>query len=316
MALTRRRLLLVLGGAAAAGAAAHFGLPRPREATRRGSALGTTVAMTASGPDPEGALDAAFAELRAVEEAMSLYRPLSQIRRLNHDGVLHSPHPYLVEVMTQARRLSERSGGAFDVTVQPLWDLCSRETTPSDRDLSAALERVDWRRVAVDRDRIALGPGMAVTLNGIAQGYATDRALAALRSRGVVHAIVDAGEIGAAGRPRTVGIQHPRVPGAWIDLARLEGRCMATSGDYGAASPGGPPLRHLFDPRTGRTPAHFAGVTVVSGSATEADGLSTAVFVAGLERGLGLIEAAGAEALFVFKDGSVKATKGFPRADA
>src|SRR6185503_16682220 len=103
-----------------------------------------------------------------------------QLSRLNRDGVLDHPDPYLVEVLRAAASVSERSGGAFDATVQPLWqiyaDAKKAGRLPDADAVREAAARVDWRNVDVSADRIRLrGAGMAVTLNGIAQGFAADR---------------------------------------------------------------------------------------------------------------------------------------------
>jgi thiamine biosynthesis lipoprotein len=130
----------------------------------------------------------------------------------------------------------------------------------------------------------------------------------------VAQALVDTGELGGYGKPWTVGVQHPREPEAYVDLAKLDGRCMATSGDYATSFSPDRAANHIFDPRTGRSPRHFSSVTVVAPTGMAADALSTAIFVVGLERGLELARASGAEALFVLKDGRAMATRGFPHA--
>ncbi len=319
--LTRRRFLLALGGAGAVGCV--LGWRPPSEARREGRALGTTVSMTAFHPDPgqaERALDAAFAELEHVEAVMSLYRPGSQLCRLNRDGVLLDPDPALFQVLACAQAFSLATEGAFDVTVQPLWEAyaaAKREgRITSATEIEAARARVGWRGLRISPERTSLEPGMAVTLNGIAQGFAADRAIAALRAHGVEDALVDTGEEGAFGRPRKVGIQHPRVPGAFVDAVRLEGRCLATSGDYETSFSPDRAQNHIFDPRTGSSPQHFSSVSVLAPSGMLADALSTALFVLGPDKASALLAANDAEALFVGKDGSVKATGGFPHADA
>lgn len=294
--------------------------------TRAAKALGSEVSITAlheRGEVAEQAVAAAFDELELVEELMSIYRPHSQLSRLNRDGFLEAPHAHLVHVLRAATDLSRTSGGAFDVTVQPLWalyaDAQKQGRLPGPEDVEAARRRVDWRRLQVADQRISLrGEGAAVTLNGIAQGFATDRALATLRAHGIEHALVNAGEIGPLGqRPDgdawTVGVQHPRQAEAYIALTKLDGRALATSGDYATSFTRDRACNHIFDPRTGRSPEEFASVSVVAKTAMEADALSTAVFVAGVERGLQLIEAApGADAFFVLKSGRTLTTRGFP----
>jgi thiamine biosynthesis lipoprotein len=346
MSPVNRRKFLVLaagaGGLAALGSGYRFlsrasgplrdspdtpGLPGLSLAKRTSHVLGAKVTMVALHEDKavvEKALDAAFGELTLVDELLSVYRSDSQVGRLNQDGSFAHPHPYFVEVLKKSTEISELSGGAFDVTVQPLWQLYAREKAagrlPDASAIQEARRRVDWRKLEVSRDRVLLkGQGMAITLNGIAQGFAGDKVLAALRSHGIRHALVDTGEIGALGRKSdgeawTVGIQHPRRDDAYVGLARLEGACLATSGDYVTTFTPDRAHHHIFDPATGHSPVEFASVTVLAPTGTEADGLSTAVFVLGVEKGFALLERIpGAEALAVKKDGEVLATSGFPR---
>ena len=175
--------------------------------SRTSWALGSDVSITVlhrDTPAGEAAIDAAFQELNLVEDVMSLYRGDSQLCRLNRDGVLDGPHPYLVEVLQAAQLISQRSSGAFDVTVQPLWDLYAkaqhRNQLPSDEDVDAARRKVDWKRLHVSPSQIRLnGHETAITLNGIAQGFAADRVAAVLREHRVNNALIDTGEIGALG---------------------------------------------------------------------------------------------------------------------
>ena len=179
------------------------------------------------------------------------------------------------------------------------------------------MAEVRARTVAGRRVRLT-DKGMAITLNGIAQGYAADRVRSVLQSHGVTNALVDVGELAPVGtksstQPWTAGIQHPREPDAYVSLARLNGRCLATSGDYATAFSPDKRYNHIFDPATGCSPLEFSSVSVVAPTATEADALSTAVFVLGLEKGAELVRATnGADALLVRKDGSVVRTDGFP----
>jgi thiamine biosynthesis lipoprotein len=265
--------------------------------------------------------------LTAIEKVMSLYEPESQLCRLNREGMLRDPHPHLVAVLQQARAMSEASGGAFDVTVQPLWDVyaeAKRANRPPDpAAVEAARAKVDWRRVEILPAEIRLhGSGTAVTLNGIAQGFAADRVVETLRHHGIERALVNTGEIAALGdkshgKPWTVGIQHPRRRDAFVAIVALANRCLATSGDY--ATPLSADLRdhHIFDPRLGHSPATFSSVSVVAPTACEADALSTTVFVLGITDGLKLVRSKPErEALLVLKDGRVLATEKFPTSNS
>jgi thiamine biosynthesis lipoprotein len=297
-----------------------------REHRRAGRAFGTTVSVAAWHTDEQvasDAVDAAFTELLLVEELMSIYQSDSQLSRLNRRGVLDNPHPYFVEVLQASQEMSRRSNGAFDITVQPLWRLFSDAkkagALPTAAEIERARRAIGWRRVVIAPDQVRLrGRGTQITLNGIAQGYAADRAASALVARGVAHALVDAGEIGAirdkpSGDSWSVGVQHPRCDDAYVSVARLNGRCLATSGDYATTFSNDYRFNHLFDPRTGTSPTEFASVSIAATTAMLADALSTAVFVLGIDQGLSLVQSTpGADALMVLKDGRVLRTGGFP----
>lgn len=297
-----------------------------QEYRRTSHALGCDITMVVLHHDAsigEKALDAAFAELERVEQVMSIYRPQSQLSRLNENGVFNDPDPYLVQVLEECRLISQRSDGAFDVTVQPLWVLYAAAQRsgklPSDVEIDEARKKVGWRRVSISGSEIRfLESGMAITLNGIAQGFAADRAMEALRRHGIAHALVNTGEISSLGRkaggePWMVGIQHPRQPDAYLGLAQLDGRCMTTSGDYETKFSDDFVYNHIFDPASGRSPQAFSSVSVVAPTATEADGLSTAIFVLGAEKGLALARASNhVDVLLVMKDGQTLVTDGFP----
>ena len=314
--LGRRRFIALAAGACGAGAW-WLGEKRLKTVTETSRALGAHVTMTVLHEEESvarAAVAAAFAELEAIEDVMSLYRGGSQICRLNRDGALAQPDARLLEVLRCATEIAEKSGGAFDITVQPLWALAGKDAD------AAALGLVDWRRVRFDERRVVLGAGMAITLNGIAQGYAADAAMRVMRAHGVRHALIDAGELGAMGRSRgrepwSAGIQHPRAADAFAAVARLEDCCLATSGDYETAFSADFSRHHIVDPRSGRSPGELASVSVAAPTAMIADALSTAAFVLGAERGLALLrEFPGSDALLITKNGRRLATPGFPSA--
>ena len=171
-------------------------------------AVGTIINIAVVHADEKLARRAIHAALDAaqqVDRLMSIYHADSQVFRLNRDGVLHQPDPQLLAVLEQARGLSLLTDGAFDISVQPLWHAYSvaaaRGTLPDAQQQDRALALVDWRGVKSSKSRIELArPGMAVTLNGLAQGYAADVALAAVRAHGIEHALLDTGEFAARGR--------------------------------------------------------------------------------------------------------------------
>lgn len=329
-AFGRRRLLLaglgVLGGASLDRLAFQDESQARVESRRRSRALGSEIELTVlheSAEAGERAIDAALAAIDEVEQVMSLYRSSSQLCELNRTGGLDQPHADLVKVLNLAQQLSADTAGAFDVSMQPLW-LCwsqaKRELRlPYPAEIAAARQLVDWQAIAVSPQRISLQqPGMQLTLNGVAQGFAADRAVESLRSSGVAHALINTGEIHslgrkAAGEPWSVGIQHPHHDDAYVALTRLQGRALSTSGDYATSFTPDRRHHHIVDPRVGLSPTELSSVSIVAPTAVEADALSTAVLVLGREAGLRLIATrSNVDALLVDKRGRVTKTPGFP----
>jgi thiamine biosynthesis lipoprotein len=294
--------------------------------SKTGHALGTQVKITLFHDDAdlaEKAMNNAFAAIEQVEQLMSIYRPNSQLSQLNREGHLNSPHPDFLRVLETANHLSKRSKGAFDITIQPLWKLyyesSQRNASPNKKAIETALTKVDWHQLEISPQAITLHhPGAAITLNGIAQGYAADVACQALRSHGIHSALIDTGEIGTIGthvqkNEWTIGIKHPRNAEALLGLAALRGRCLATSGDYETRFSDDYQNHHLLDPRTGRSPEELSSVSVVAPTAMQSDLLSTAVFLMGLQDGKKLIEnTPNTEAWFVTKSGEQITTTNFP----
>ena len=131
-----------------------------RSVTRIGWAFGSTASITALHRERticRRALSASFDELERVERLMSIYRANSQLSQLNRHRSLTDPDPLLVEILLTAQAFSEKTGGAFDVTIQPLWqlyaDMHRDGRLPSEADARAAHALVDWRRVEVTPER-------------------------------------------------------------------------------------------------------------------------------------------------------------------
>jgi thiamine biosynthesis lipoprotein len=289
-------------------------------------AFGTNVSVAVVHADRRvalAALDEALGAARMVDRLMSICRVDSQVHTLNAHGVLAAPDPHLLAVLAQARALSVLTRGAFDITVQPLWQAYADAAGPSRRPLRSDRVKagglVNWERVQADTGRVALEkPGMKITLNGLAQGYAADLALAALRARGIEDALVDMGEFSAAGTrqdglPWALGVEDPRKPGALAATLQLAGRCVATSGDYAAWFTPDFVHHHIFDPATGESPQELASVTVVAPNAMLADGLSTAFMVMGSRKAHALAaKLPGVELMTINKRGIVWKSRSFP----
>jgi thiamine biosynthesis lipoprotein len=322
--ISRRRTLAIFAGAATALVA---GRSRAAQAPRlfewTGTALGAkaTIKLYAgSAAYATEALDAAAAEIERLENEFSLYRPISALSRLNRDGRLLNPSLDMRYLLTEAVRFGKLSGGAFDVTVQPLWDLYATHFSRYPEDISGppaevvarAVRLVDYRRIQLEPDRIMLPSGMAVTLNGIAQGYLTDRVADLLSARGWNNVLVNLGELRGLGahpdgRPWTTALPsrfdaHHRA--AMIPLSQ---RAIATSSGVATRFEATGRCHHLFSPASGRSARTYAAVTVAAPRATVADALSTALYVAPLSAAEPMLsECPGVEAWLWFADGSVE----------
>jgi FAD:protein FMN transferase len=298
---TRRRFLRVV--AAAAGlppiiATVRATAPKARVHSWQGEVLGALSELTLWHPD------AAFAqrsilrvrrEIERFEQIFSLYRRASEISRLNEAGKLLKPSPELRQLIEESQRLGELSGGAFDISVQPLWRLYeahfwSRSEIQPDiaaraRDVAHAM--VDFRQIESRAAAIGFGrAGMAITLNGIAQGYISDAITDMLRNEGYESAVVDLGEYRTIGRhpdgrPWRIGIRDGGHVGSIERVVDLEDMALAVSGGYGTTFEASGQCHHIFDPRTGASANRLVDVAVIGPRATAADGLATAICVAG-----------------------------------
>jgi thiamine biosynthesis lipoprotein len=258
----------------------------------RGTLLGAVATMQIHHEDRDEAqrlVSLANTEARRLERLFSLYLEDSALVELNRSSILVAPATELVDLLTISRRYAELTNGMFDPTVQPLWDVYANHFSQAIADpagpprsaVRAALTHVGCDRLTISRDRIVMPRGTAVTLNGIAQGYVTDKIVDLLRSRGVVHSLVDMGEtraIGARpdGQPWEVGIAAPDLPGRTEAIMPIIDRAVSTSGAYGFRFDPQGRFNHLFDPATGGCAYRYRGVTTVSRSATAADASSTA----------------------------------------
>ncbi|MCY4480631.1 MAG: FAD:protein FMN transferase [Rhodospirillales bacterium] len=299
---TRRRFVAI--AAAAAGlpfAALRAGAETAHLHRWSGIALGAAAEIVLYDPDATRArrlIARCVEEIDRLEDVFSLYRPESAICRLNRDGHLKAPPLELVALLAEARSYSERTDGIFDVTVQPLWRLYAAHFArpgaaprgPAEAEHARAQALVDYRTVEIEPGEVRFArPAMAITLNGIAQGYITDRVAALLHDAGMGDVLLDIGEVRALGRhpdgrPWRVGIRRAAEPEIVARTVTLTDRAVATSA--GIASPFDASGRHhhLFDPATGR-PAPGAGqVSVIAPRATMADAVSTALAVSPPER--------------------------------
>jgi len=319
--ISRRNVLKILAATAALPAGVLLLRGRaaaPAPVQWHGETLGARASLTLWHSDP-GVARRTIARMRTeierLEGVFSLYRSDSEISRLNRNGALPRPSGDLLTVLDESRRIAEVSGGAFDPTVQPLWNVYAGAGAavatggPDPAILAEARALTDF--TAIDAGPRAIGFGkarMAITLNGIAQGYITDRITDLLRNEGFEQAMVELGEtraLGAApgGQPFNVGLMNPAAPGIVDRAVTLADEALSVSGGYGMRFGGD--AHHIFDPATGRSANRLLDVAVVAPRAIHADALSTAIFVAGEQRASDILRAyPPARAMITRSDGS------------
>lgn len=229
-------------------------------------------------------------EASRLEDIFSLYKQDSELSRLNRAGALAAPSPELINLLSICRTCWELSDGLFDPTVQPLWDCLKQHFSQPSADPAGplqalwdkALTKVGFGHVLFDDNRVVFAkPAMALTLNGIAQGYISDRVTDMLRSEGVKHALVDMGEYRALGgqpdgKPWRIGISRLEATSkveAFIDIAD---QGLATSSFSGFQFDENGQFNHLLNPKTGYSASLYEYLTVVSRDAARADAWATA----------------------------------------
>ena len=244
----------------------------------------------------------AFAEVVRIEGLMSTYIESSEISEINRAAAQGpvAAGDELINLILRSLDISMLTRGAFDITydsVGQYYDFRTRQR-PDAAKIQEELERIDYRLVAVHRLEGTvrfLAPGVRINLGGIAKGYAVERAVSLLRSRGIQHGIVTAGGdtrlLGdRRGKPFMVGIRDPRKDDEVAMTIPLEDAAISTSGDYERYfEEDGKRYHHIIEPTTGLPAGGVRSATIVGPDAVLTDALSTSVFVLGVDQGLRLI---------------------------
>lgn len=241
----------------------------------------------------------AFDEISRLEKIFSVFIPDSEVSKLNGSGI-DAVSSEMLELMKISKYYSEISAGAFDITVLPLIELWKNSKKEGKMPSTAAIEKakklVCSKKILIDgkNKRITFAEkGMKVDFGGIAKGYAVDRAYELLKKNGV-----EAGMVNAGGNMRVwgdrvwnVALQNPRDKTEYVTVLRLKNESVATSGDYERYFfLDKKRVSHIINPLSGYSADKSISATIITKNATDADALSTAVFVLGPEKGIGLIE--------------------------
>lgn len=281
---SRRRFLSISAALAVLPVSAYAEAPLVQW---RGTALGAGTTMRLAGVDQSNAQETILAvqsEINRLESIFSIYRQTSALSRLNRTGRLKNPPPELLELVSLSGVLHRATDGAFDPTIQPLWMLYAQKAaegkTPQPAEIQQVRELTGWTGLHYSSDAIRFAhDGMALTFNGIAQGYIADKIADLLRVRGMTQILIDMGEIFALGRkpngtPWQAGIATP--DNEILKQLPLENRAIATSAPLGTLIEANHRVGHILDPRSGVPSKSWKLVSVSADRAALADGLSTA----------------------------------------
>ena len=255
--------------------------------TWTGIALGADSNMTLFHKDKSYAkesLNICINEIKRLENIFSLFDNNSSISQLNKEGYILNPPKELVEVLNFANNISENTNGAFDATVQPLWIIHKsyskhKNIAILNDEIQKVKNLISYKNIEINKNKIYFKKeNMQITLNGIAQGYITDKITNILEQRGFTNVLVNLGEfnsIGGYDENRDWNIATPYLND--IKYLKLNNNAVASSGGYGTRFD--EKYHHLFDVNTGTSANYINSVTIKASNAMLADALSTAVFV-------------------------------------
>jgi thiamine biosynthesis lipoprotein len=260
----------------------------------------------------KSAFRAAFNRVRELDAILSDYKPDSELNGISRNPLRISED--LFRVLAASQKLSEKTGGAFDVTLGPvirLWrEARKNNRLPDNEALREAGSRCGYRKLHLDvanRTATLDQAGMQLDVGGIAKGYAADEALAVLKQLGIRNALVAASGDLAFGDPPP-GQRGWRIGvGSFDRVLELSNAAVSTSGDAEQhLDADGKRYSHIVDPGTRMGLTSGITVTVVAPRGIDADGISTAVSVLGAERGIEFVEKqAGIAAVIVTREGAV-----------
>lgn len=293
-----------------------------------GFGMNTEISCRVYGPNAQEAAACAMAEMNRLENLLSRFLPGSEVSRLNEfsgKGPVKISSE-LFKVLSNAIQYSEISQGAFDISVGPLidlWDYKHALRVPEKARIRQALSLVDYHDLVLKECEQTVElrkPGQSIDLGGIGKGFAGDRCMEILQKKGITSAFINiGGNVSLLGnRPDgalwRVGIRHPRNNGSLLGVLETAGKAVVTSGDYERffIDHEGKRRHHILNPATGYpADSGLISVTVAADSAMTADAMSTAIFAAGMDKGLKyLLRFSGAEAVLVDKYQRVYITQG------
>ena len=293
---SRRRFIKIIGlsgiGAVTGGVLVNMQDKPLHKVNWQGIALGAPSNITLFHHDKKEAqkiLNKSIKQISKLENLFSLYKSDSQLSILNREGFYDNPDKEMIKLFNLSMQYSALTEGAFDITVQPLWQLYNKSFSkdkmpPKEKDINKILDLINWKSIEISENKINYSnKGMSVTLNGIAQGYITDKVTETLINYGVNNTLIQLGEYRAIGkhpdnRKWKLLLSNPE-HSASIGEIEFENSAVATSAGKGTTFDQNGMHHHIFNPKDGLSSNNILQATVTSKSATEADALATSFLV-------------------------------------
>ncbi|MDR3597203.1 FAD:protein FMN transferase [Clostridium sp.] len=299
------------------------------EIVKSSYALGTLINLRAYGSKAEKAIDEALERLNNIDDKMSAFKESSEISKINYMAGTSETSvgrdTYLV--VKKAIEYSKVLEGTFDPTIRPLvklWNIGTKEEKiPEEAEIRAAKKLVNCSDVILDESNTSImlkHKNQALDVGGIAKGFAADEVRDIFLKHNIKSALIDlGGNIFALGAkqdntPWRVGIQNPFKPrGEFIGILSVKNKSIVTSGNYERYfMKDGKRFHHIIDPKTGYpSESKIISATIISDNSIDGDGLSTGVYILGVDKALKIIDAIeGIDAIFVTEDKKVYMTSG------
>ncbi len=288
--------------------------------------MDTYVTIYAGGPEETAsrAMDLAFDRMQEIDTKFNILNPKSPLYAFNHKGVPISDEEIL-NVVRVALEISQKSDGAFDITVCPLiklWGFYGDSPhLPREKQIKDCLRKIDYRYIVIRNGEVqTIKENTNIDLGAIAKGYAVSEAVKVLKEEGVTSALIDAGgDVYALGRKNSkmwkVGVRSPRGEDL-LGYLEVEDLAVMGSGDYERFfMKDGKRYHHIFNPKTGYPAEGLSGVTVICPDIMMADAWATALFVVAPKKGLAIVEEIpGMETLMVTVSGEILYSSGLKNA--
>jgi FAD:protein FMN transferase len=291
--------------------------------------MGTVISQKVYGDKAQTAADEVKNKMMSIEALMTINAPGGEINKLNAAAGKNSVElsSETISVLETAKKYYDLSNGSFDITVGPLvkaWGIFTDHPRVLEKgEITKLLKLTDNKSLVIDKtsSKATLEKmGQIVDLGGIAKGHAGDEAIKIYKKNNIHSAYVNLGGnvvvLGSKpdGSPWRIGIQNPRAAnGIYIGIIKVTDKAVVTSGDYERFFiKDNVRYHHILDPKSGYpADSGLISTTIVSDVSMDADALSTATFVLGLDRGMKLVSSLkGIEAIFITKDKKIYITDG------